>query len=306
MKRAISAAVILLVSAEIVARFYLGLGDPPIYLADPEIEYLVKPGEYHRFGHTSFYNSFSMRSREITRTKTDPEEFRVLIIGDSVVNGGAQTDQSELATVLIEKRLSANRTAFVGNVAAPSWGPANMLAYVKRFGLFETDVVILILNSDDYGDVPTFNVVGVFPGYPTEKPLLAIQEVIFRYAPTFFGHATAVPAPTTEELNASLVSLRELVRSLPRVIVAQHLRRDELGGRERQGYFAIKALLEQEGIQPIILGPIPAEYYRDTIHPNSAGQRVIADVLMEHLQRSELLQEPRGAVVGHNAPLPRR
>jgi hypothetical protein len=57
--------------------------------ADPQIEYLPKPSmHYRRFGNRISYNAYSIRSGPVTLHKTDPAELRVLVIGDSVVNGG--------------------------------------------------------------------------------------------------------------------------------------------------------------------------------------------------------------------------
>src|SRR5437870_452589 len=90
---------LILAGLELFCRFYLGLGDPPLMRADPEIEYLfVGPRTYHRFGNIISYNRFSMRSREFDARRKDPRELRVIVAGDSVINGGAPTDQKDLAT----------------------------------------------------------------------------------------------------------------------------------------------------------------------------------------------------------------
>ena len=53
----------LFLAAESFCRFYLGLGDPPLSMADPRIEYLFKPNQNcRRFGNTIRYNAWSMRS----------------------------------------------------------------------------------------------------------------------------------------------------------------------------------------------------------------------------------------------------
>ena len=91
---------------ELFARFGLGLGDPPLTQRDPGINYLFVPGTYHRFGNTIHYNSFSMRADEISPTKQNPDELRVLVMGDSVLNGGALTDDHDLATFIAQKKLS--------------------------------------------------------------------------------------------------------------------------------------------------------------------------------------------------------
>ena len=135
---------------EAYARVVLGLGDPPLWMADPEIEYLPQPAKsYLRFGKRISYNAYSMRSRDFPRTKVNPDELRVLVVGDSVINGGAQTDQQALATTLLENKLaeSLDRPVLVANIAAGSWGPPNILAYLRRFGLFDADVVVIVLTA---------------------------------------------------------------------------------------------------------------------------------------------------------------
>jgi hypothetical protein len=84
-----------------LARFQLGLGDPPLTIIDETIEYRFAPGHYRRFGNTVSYNAYSMRSDALP----DAATHRVLVAGDSVVNGGAQTDQTETITGQLSARL---------------------------------------------------------------------------------------------------------------------------------------------------------------------------------------------------------
>lgn len=77
-----------IVLGELFARFYLGLGDPPLSVAHPTIEYMFKPNQdVYRFGNRQLYNRYGMRSPYFDREKSD-DELRILVIGDSVVNGG--------------------------------------------------------------------------------------------------------------------------------------------------------------------------------------------------------------------------
>jgi hypothetical protein len=291
---AVLAAVV--VAAELMARGALGLGDPPLWQADPEIEYLPQPSRsYRRFGNRVTYNAWSMRSREFPRTRSDPREARVLVVGDSIVNGGAAVDQDALATALLEQRLAADlgRPVVVGNVACESWGPPNYLAYLRRYGFFDADVVVIVVNSADYADAPTFE---PLPRWrPQRKPLLALQEVADKYLPRYLRRlgrragGQAPPAP--EAIESCLEALRGLVelgRSAgAEVLLAQHLTRRELDGGPHPGHGQIMRVAREAGIEPHQLGPAFAaaiaggvDPFLDGEHPNTGGQRILFEQLL--------------------------
>lgn len=203
-----------IVSVELFARFALGLGDPPIYVADPQIEYMLKPDQnVRRFGNLIFVNHWGMRSHDFPARKANPDEIRILILGDSVINGGSQIDQALLSTTLLQKRLQASlgKPVVVGNASAGSWGPGNWLAYVRRYGFFEVDLVVLMVNSGDYADNPTFAPLDA--NHPDARPLMALQEAVFRYLPRFlpqYPPALAKPPATP----AATVSPTEIARGM--------------------------------------------------------------------------------------------
>jgi lysophospholipase L1-like esterase len=309
-KRAIRAlcvtVVVSAIAAELYARFKLGLGDPPLLMDDPEIEYLYKPSRtYHRFGHSVAINSHSMRSDDFPARKSNPNEFRVLVIGDSIVNGGPMTDQSELATELLRRRLSDHwqRPVIVGNISAGSWGPPNELAYLKRFGLFEADVVIVVLSSGDYGDVPPPPPRP--PMTPQRKPVLALQEIVQSHGMDlirYYFKGVEPPEqfnPTLEQIDESMEALRALLdlvsASHTRPAVALHMQRDEImAHKPNPGYERIKTIAENRGV-PVIelekrfvdsLGQ-GKEPYRDYIHPNAQGQRLMADAFFDWIVGSQ-------------------
>lgn len=287
---------------EVYARVVLGLGNPPLWMADPEIEYLPQPAKsYLRFGNRISYNAYSMRSRDFPRNKINAAELRVLVVGDSIINGGAQTDQQALATTLLEHNLaeSLNRPVVVANIAAGSWGPPNILAYLERFGLFDADVVVIVLNSPDYADAPTFEPLG--PKRPQRKPVLALQELHDKYLPRYFkkkrGLQRERQAPTPEAIDTSLSALRELIRMTRQagasVLLAQHLKRSELATKPEIGHRMIAQVAQEAGIEPIQLGPGFAKALRDgrdpylaDIHPNEHGQRIIAEVLFDPIREA--------------------
>jgi len=301
--RFIVITMVLGVFTELTLRFAVGLGDPPLLMADPEIEYLYKPSrEYSRFHNRIAYNAYSMRCDDFPVHKSSPDELRVMVLGDSVINGGNLTDQEELATEIIKKRLSeeTGRQVVVGNISAGSWGPGNLMAYVNRFGLFDADVVAIVLSSHDYADVPDFQPrVGIVPGMPDHTPLSAIQEVFGRYLPHYLygpGKNSHLDyEPSDELINQSLASLRDLIQASQdtgaEVLIFQHLERSEvLSGKPMPGHDLIKKTAESMNVTVIQLGPVfeaviqsQKPPYRDAIHPNALGQRILAQAIVSTL-----------------------
>jgi hypothetical protein len=185
------------------------------------------------------------------------------------------------------------RTVRVGNVSAGSWGPPNYLAYVRRFGLFDADVVVVVVNSTDYGDAPRFE--GLGPGRPTRKPILALEELVQKYLPLLFRRVWRkrtgfVRLITESDVALCLGALREIIErsrgSGAEVLVAQHLRRSEIESEPQEGHGAIQRTCRDVGVEPEQLGPAFAEAmssgldpYLDDMHPNGVGQRVMAEAL---------------------------
>lgn len=317
---AIGTACLGFVALEGFARFGLGLGDPPLSVADPQIEYLFKPGRYRRFGNVIRVNSHHMRSEELSPTKADAAELRVLVFGDSVINGGALTDQQHLATERIRSQLSTatGRPVRVGNISAGSWGPGNLLAYARKFGLFDADVVILVLNSGDIGDNPTGrNVVGIDPNFPDRSPFSAIQEAITRYCFPRLRAMLKTSAPSMQssekldveaaEKRQSLSDLGDLLalirqKSIPVAMIFSPQRPEALGW-DSSGAKAIREFAAENSLHLIDLTECFGEAiaqgknpYRagDQIHPNQYGQGLLAEAMTEavleslkQLERSE-------------------
>jgi len=182
---------------EVGLRLLFGFGNPLLYLADAEIGYLLAPNQRtRRFGNRIAINEYSMRSSTITNRRPT-STLRVLLLGDSVANGASWTDQNRTISALMTTQLElavrvSSDESFIGhqpfervevlNASANSWGPQNELGYLKRFGSFEAQVIVLLLNTDDlFAAAPTSDPVGRAPNYPNRKPPYALAEVYTRY-----------------------------------------------------------------------------------------------------------------------------
>ena len=268
----------------------LGLGSPVLSQADPQIEYLFKPSQtLHRFHNDIHINAYSMRSDDFPAHKTDPAELRVMVVGDSVVYDGVQVDQKDIATEVAKRILERDlkRKVVMGNISAKSWGPPNELAYVKKFGLFDADRVVLVLNSHDYGDAPTFKpTIDVDPDFPGHNPTFALTELFTTYVPRYLPsgrrklQAAADEIPSSRDIEWSLSAEREFFevarRSGPKVLLAQMSEMGELDGHPKPGHELIRQIAEQMQVPVIDIGARFEEAvhegknpYLDYIHPSA-------------------------------------
>lgn len=288
---------VLFLGLEMYARFSLGLGDPPLSMADPEIEYLFKPNQRcHRFGNFIQYNAFSMRNQDLTASKPS-NSVRVLMFGDSVLNGGAQTDQRDLATTIASGTLSQalQKPVVVCHISAGSWGPPNCAAYRKRYGLFGADMVGLVVSAHDAWDVPTFApLVGIHPGFPGRKPLSAVMEGFSRYLlPRIQSRLYARqrdpeqsdPMSVPGDKARQWVEVRTAVRQLlqdgtnapaSRFLIFHRTQSDWRTGKIDAGETLFREEAAKESVPLFLLELDPETDYRDNIHINPTGQRKLA------------------------------
>jgi GDSL-like Lipase/Acylhydrolase family len=178
---------LIVISIELALRYFYGFGNPLIYEADAEIGYLLAPNQNtRRFGNNISINQYAMRSRPLNPNRS-ANTLRIFLVGDSVANGGWWTDQtntiSEILQQMVQKNhKKASKTIEVLNASANSWSPRSELAYLKRFGLFESQILVLLINTDDlFAVAPSPLWVGNDPNYPDRQPWGAIAEVMTRY-----------------------------------------------------------------------------------------------------------------------------
>lgn len=303
---------------EAIARFGLGLGSPPLSVAHPRIEYLFRPNqELKRFGNRIAINAYGMRS-DLIGEHPPAGVRRVLVFGDSVVFGGAQLDQSLIATERLQASLRRRDPRVqVGNVSAGSWGPGNWLGWVRTYGFLEATDVILVLSSHDLSDNPTFGPLN--PGtHPTANPPLALSELFQRYLPRLLpfrwpSAAPAGPGPKAETMavrsrrgGADLATFFDrAAASGARLAAVQFWELAEIRrGRPDPRHGRIAALLGQRGIPVVQAGPlmqrcatslgVPLEdLFVDNLHPfTPSGQRCLAEALRASLDRASATVAP--------------
>jgi len=304
-----------LVALEVGLRF-LGFGNPLIYIADEEVGYLLAPNQCAtRLGNRIFINEYSMRS--LPTTIVPPAStLRVLLLGDSVANGGWWTDQDETISALLMSQLElflsqpgdenlTQETTYqkveVLNASANSWGPRNQLAYLQRFGSFGVPALVLLINTDDlFAKQPTSVPVGRDRNYPVRKPPLAIAEVMNRLLPHQPPPEMAtVNIESGDRVGLNLEAIRQIkllakAADTEFVLVMTPLLREigepgprdyELKERGRLAEFTKKEQIIYLDLLPIFNStPQPTTLYRDHIHLSSQGNQKVSEVIGRLLQ----------------------
>ena len=291
----------LFIAVEVALRLLFGFGNPPLYIPDEKIGYLLAPNQkLRRFGNRFEINQYSMRSAAVTPTSDTP---RVLLLGDSVANGGWWTDQAQTISAFMQqqlpKRLPGNSHQIeVLNASANSWGPRNERAYLEKFGTFGAQAVVLLINTDDlFGTQPSSIPVGRDRNYPDKKPPLALVEIVSRYllpAPT----VPKLPQETGDRVGLNLAAIHQIqqivtenqgqfllaITPLLREIGEPGPRDYEIKARQR-----LQELTQQHQIPYLdFLAPFnaveePASLYRDHIHLSPSGNELVTREITEAL-----------------------
>lgn len=288
---------ILIVSTELVLRCFMGLGTPPLYIESERFEYIYAPNQkVNRFGNSIIVNEFSMRSKPLNTES----ELTILKIGDSVINGGALTDHDSLASSILENQLSVffGKDIRVLNISGGSWGPDNGYAYINEFGNFNAKLIILVFSSHDYRDKMTFEkVVGHSNSYPNERPVFAVSELINRYVYPKIQKAFDVKDVKYSEIVVKQAKNGEVNPGWGQfvqyckdhdidLLVYLHPEQAELQQKSyhNEGY-KISEYLKRENIHVIegLNYPFDSSHYRDNIHLNNKGQKMLAEVLLPYL-----------------------
>ncbi|AFZ22987.1 lysophospholipase L1-like esterase [Cylindrospermum stagnale PCC 7417] len=302
----LAVAVLLFVAIELGLRSLFGFGNPLIYIRDENIGYLLAPNqETRRFGNRIAINEYSMRSAPINPTPAS-STLRVLLLGDSIANGGWWTPQTQTISSLMMDSLAAAkpgnyREVEVLNASANSWSPRNELAYLQKFGNFHAQALVLLINTDDlFAMAPTSLVVGRDRNYPDHQPPLAIVEVLQRYAfkqkpiPEIqalhdqVGDCVGVHLEAISEIQTLthqsnsqfLLAMTPLLRE-----ISESGSRDyEIVARQRLRDFTKAGQITYIDFLPIFQATTnPQALYKDHIHLNSQGNQLVSKVIERSL-----------------------
>lgn len=303
--------VLLTLGTEVSLRF-LGFANPPLSQKDADTGYRFQPNQkINRFGRNIEYNQYSQRSEPISLDKSK-NQIRILMTGDSVLNGGNPIDQYQTITELFEAKLvQGGSPSEILNASAGSWGIGNQLGYIEKFGTFKADALILQIGTHDLTQGKSKgDVVGTSINYPDRRPSLAIQEAFLRYAlphfqRTFFPKSTLTRSPQQldQQFHQNMESLKIIAniaqtRNIPLFVLFSPNREDLLPTPKTPAY-------KNQFLQVLNTLKIPVidthtawsnlpsstveTYFRDGVHLTETGNQATADLLYQKICLNELL-----------------
>jgi lysophospholipase L1-like esterase len=298
------AAIVAFLGLELFSRFWLGLGDPPLMLVDPSCGYRFAPSQnVWRFGNLVSFDSHSTRG---TGTARPPHpRHTVLVIGDSVVNGGGLTADADTACGVLNSlaiRGDGGQLYFC-NLSAGSWAPPQQLGYLKAYGTLGANVIVLVLSSHDALGPPE----GTKAPFPIHKPWLAAEELLTRYVmrreshffePSIGWKASAAEIPkaileSDDPTAASSWCLTEIVRlaetrAIPLAAVLWPTRTEAVQAAWEPIVSKLTDVLSFHAVPIVDLlsairnqDAFELRLYRDYIHPSNDGQRILAGGILQ-------------------------
>lgn len=309
--------IVLLLGVELTLRFKYGLGNPALMEADEMTGYRFKPNQkVRRFGKNMEYNEYSQRSQSITKQKPQGK-LRIMIIGDSVVNGGYPVDQKETITAFLSQKLTrAGYNPEVLNTSSGSWGIGNQLGYLRKFGTFDSDVLIVQIGTHDLiQPTSTSEKLGKDPHFPNKRPLTAIGEAWERYGKRYVvfwvlihwkiyiskyieGEQIPDVLNPTVDFPKNMNHFRDIVtiarnQNIPIYVLFTPYRLDVLPKPRTPNYYPeFLKVLQEENVPVInshayfsILPPsVVNTYFRDSVHLTVNGNEAIADLVFKELK----------------------
>lgn len=277
-----------IIIVELCLKFFLGLGNPPLYIHSDKYQYIYAPNQnVKRFGARTITNSYSMRSRELS----DEDGIRILKIGDSITNGGAIIDHEKLSSTLLENRLQSiyESKIRVLNISSGGWSPEHEFAYLEKNGLFNAKLMLVEWNGEDlYSKMNLDKVAGINSNMPESKPRFAIQELFNRYIiPELQGTShrdgkvnfveNEEKIDRNEKAINDFIALSE-ANMIPLIVYLHPNKKELLSKTLDARSLALLELLKSKNV--IVyngLNIMRPEFYRDGIHINEEGHKRISD-----------------------------
>lgn len=268
------AAAVLLVGGELAVRLS-GMADFPLYRADRAIGYIPRANQHGSFLHSHrwVFNDRSMGVAAPFRPTPDG----VLLLGDSVVMGGDPLNQPDKLGPRLQDALGRP----VWPIAAGSWALQNELEELRLQPDFaRLGAIVVVSNSEDFGAPSVWR---SQLDHPTHRPLSALAFAATKY---LFHPEEPRDAPWTPADEAVWrASLQRFLAGYHgRVLWVLHPLRGEVG-RPIPAFDPLRRVLAGR-VQVLDMAADRGWSqgdYRDRIHPNAQGDRLLAAAIAHAL-----------------------
>jgi hypothetical protein len=281
----------LLFLLEIFVRFS-GLADYPLYRTTDTTGYELQPGQHGVFLRKNHW--YVNRDGFNNDKEFLPTHPSTLLVGDSIVYGGNPVDYGNRIGTLLSGLLGQN--VWVG--AAGGWSLFNELGFLqeKKKIARQTDQLVIIYDNGDLDGLAPW---GGEMVHPTYRTILSLPYVWMRYIQPKIFHSTppaelpAIPAVVStirnDQWKAKLDDLISwyqgsilfLLYPDQQALVNAKLWQEET--KDIREYISTHT----DKIKVVDVRSIPEwknSLYRDGIHPNTEGNRILAEVIFRQLQ----------------------
>jgi len=264
------ALVLAFLAAEIGLRLS-GVVNLPIYRADRDYGYIPIADQHGAWRNKNrwMHNGLSMQTAEPFR------DGGVLLIGDSIVNGGNQTDQPQR----LGPQLSAQIDQTVWPISAGSWGLLNELAWLHDNPdvVRRVDGFVFILNGGDFGDPSIWR--SNDPNYPAHKPISDVYFVLDRQILAKFRKLS--PTPVTDRDWRREFSAFRRTTNKPILVVLYSGRPDFHDDIEKYAPdFSEDALIVKADPR------WKRASFRDQGHVDAAGTALLSEIVADRLEHA--------------------
>lgn len=249
-----------------------GVVDIPAYRPDEAYGYIPRANQSGAFLDRNrwVYNGDSMG------VGAPFEPGGVLLIGDSIVNGGNQTDQPDRLGPQLQKRIA--RT--VWPISAGSWALLNELAYLRRNPTVArgVDEFVFVLNSGDFGAPSVWH---GDPEHPPHRPISALYYLFDRLVLGRVGHAKSPATMTGRDWRAEFAAFRRSTNKP--VLVVLYLEH----GEDSQWMEKVASNLGGNVLRVDRDPRWALATYRDRVHVDVKGTALLADLIAAEMRRGD-------------------
>jgi len=271
----------------------IGFGHPLLYRASAAGYEIVASQTSTRIGKTTHINAFGMRGSDTTPLPAVGVK-RILSLGDSVANGGAQVNDQQTYPAMLQADLEkAGKKVEVINAAAGGWAVENELAWLKERGIFGAETILLEVNEKDLDQqFVDASILDTNPTFPSRYPATAIGEVLGRYLAPKLGLVKpavdpgSTPTGVNPEAEAALVPAISQIHAIATaakarlVIIYWDAHYGPVAPETtavREKLFAFAQTNHIAVVRPQLnTRPDWNHLFRDNMHPNPAGNSIIA------------------------------